>query len=41
MKYRGKSRTLDLTRDSRIVIYGSKELQMMKKQISEFGKPLS
>jgi polyphosphate kinase 2 len=41
VKYRGKSRTLDLAPDPRIVIYGSKELQMMKKQINEFGKPLS
>ena len=32
---------LDLVPDPRIVIYGSKELQMMKKQISESGKPLS
>jgi polyphosphate kinase 2 len=41
VKYRGKSRTLDLAPDPMIVINGRKELQMMKKQISEFGKPLS
>jgi len=41
VKYRGKSRTLDLTPDPKVVINGKKELQYMKKQIKQFGKPLS
>ncbi len=37
-KYRGRSRTLDLTVNPKIVITAKKELKLMKKQKIEFGK---
>lgn len=40
VKYRGKTRTLDLAPDPRIVINGKRELQNMKKQVKAYGKPL-
>ena len=41
VKYRGRSRTLDFTANSEIVIPGDKELRIMLKQEKEFGVPLS
>jgi len=41
VKYLGRSRTLDFTSNSEIVIPGNKELRIMLKQEKEFGVPLS
>lgn len=41
VKYVGRSRTLDFSPDSRIVVHGKKELKNMKIQEKKFGKPLS
>ena len=41
VKYRGRSRRLDFSANSEIVIPGDKELRVMLKQEKEFGVPLS
>ena len=41
IKYRGRSRSLDFNIDPDIVLSGSRELKIMKKQKKQFGVPLS
>jgi len=41
VKYRGRSRSLNFEINPEIVISGSRELQIMKKQKKQFGAPLS
>ncbi len=41
VKYRGRSRTLDFSIDSDIVISGNRELKIMNKQKKRYGTPLS
>jgi hypothetical protein len=41
IKYRGRSRSLNFDINPEIVISGSRELQIMKKQKKQFGAPLS
>lgn len=41
IKYRGRSRTLNFTVHSDVVIEGDRELQIMKRQMKQFGAPLS
>ncbi len=40
MKYRGRSRSLDFSIDPEVVIPGSRELKIMKKQKKQYGTPL-
>jgi len=40
VKYRGRSRSLNFTMDGEIVLSGTKELKIMKKQKKQFGAPL-
>lgn len=40
VKYRGRRRNLDYTPDHEVVVPGDTELQRMKSQIRQFGKPL-
>jgi polyphosphate kinase 2 len=41
MKYRGRSRSLNFDIDPEVVISGTRELKLMKKQKKQFGSPLS
>jgi hypothetical protein len=41
VRYLGRSRTLDFSPNTEIVIPGDKELRIMLKQEKEFGVPLS
>jgi hypothetical protein len=40
VRYRGRNRKLDFKLDSKIVIPGDRELQLMKRQLKKYGKSL-
>ncbi len=40
VKYCGRKRNLDCRPDSQVLVSGNVELERMKQQIKEFGKPL-
>jgi hypothetical protein len=41
VRYKGRSRKLNFTTDTDIVIPGDKELKLMKKQQKKYGKSLA